>query len=80
MKGVDNMAVKSTKVQSTMNVKFKTGIDAKGEDILKNQRFSKVKVTAGDDNILAVGTALGTLLKYPMVEVLREDINIIINE
>ena len=74
------MAVKSTKVQSTMNVKFKTCIDAKGNDILKNQRFSKVKVTAGDDNILAVGTALGTLLKYPMVEVLREDINIVINE
>ena len=80
MKGVDNMAVKSTKVQSTMNVKFKTGIDAKGNDILKNQKFSKVKVTAGDSNILAVGTALGTVLKYPMVDIAREDINIIINE
>jgi hypothetical protein len=80
MKGVDIMAVKSTKVQSTMNVKFKTGIDAKGNDILKNQRFSKVKVTAGDSNILAIGTVLGALLKYPMVDVAREDINIIINE
>ena len=74
------MTVKSTKVQSTMNVKFKTGIDVNGKDILKNQRFSKVKVTAVDDNILTVGTALGTLLKYPMVKVLREDINIVINE
>jgi hypothetical protein len=80
MKGVDIMAVKSTKVQSTMNVKFKTGIDAKGNDILKNQKFSKVKVTAGDSNILAVGTALGALLRYPMVDVAREDTNIIINE
>ena len=74
------MAVISTKVQSTMNVKFKTGIDATGKDILKNQRFSKVKVTAGEAGILAVGTAFGTLLKYPLVEVLREDINILINE
>ena len=74
------MAVTSTKVQSTMNVKFKTGIDAKGKDILKNQRFSKVKVTAVEAGIFAVGTALGTLLKYPLVEVLREDINILINE
>lgn len=80
MKGVDIMAVKSTKVQSTMNVKFKTGIDAKGNDILKNQKFAKVKVTAADSNILSVGTALGALLKYPMVDVVREDTNIIINE
>jgi len=74
------MAINSTKVQSTMVVKFKTGVDEKGKDIIKNQRFSKVKVVATDENILLVGQALGTLLKYPLIEVDREDQNLIINE
>jgi len=74
------MAVRSTKVQSTMVLKFKTGVDETGKDIIKSQRFSKVKVIATDENILLVGQAFGTLLKYPLVEVAREDENQIINE
>ncbi|MCM8709592.1 DUF1659 domain-containing protein [Clostridium sp. SYSU_GA19001] len=71
------MAVNSTKVQSTMVIKFKAGTDINGNDIFKNQRFSKVKVTADDESILNVGTQLGTLLKYPLVEVIREDQNLV---
>lgn len=70
------MAV-STKVQSTMIIKFKTGTDANGEDILKSQRFSKIKVDAEDESILAVGTELGGLLKYSLAEVVREDLNLV---
>lgn len=71
------MAVNSTKVQSTMIIKFKTGTDAKGEDIIKSKRFSKVKVDASDENILEVGTQLGGLLKHPLADVIREDLNLV---
>lgn len=74
------MAAKSTKVLSSVVLKIKTGINAKGENILKAVRYSKVKVTASDEDVLAVGTAIGTLLAYPLQEVVREDQNIIINE
>lgn len=74
------MAVKSTKVQSTMSIKFKTGVDAKGKDTTKSHKFSNVKVAAADEDVFAVGTAIGSLLKYQLVDVLRDDQSSIENE
>ena len=79
MKGVDKMAANSIKIHSAMILRFKEGVVAKGQDILKNQSFSKIKVTATDDEILAVGTALGALLAFPLVDVSRQDQSTIIN-
>ena len=73
------MATNSTKVHSAMVLKFKNGVDTKGKDIIKSQSFSKVKVAATDDEILAVGTALGALLEFPLVDVSRQDQSTIIN-
>ena len=73
------MATNSTKVHSAMVLKFKNGVDSKGKDIIKSQSFSKVKVAATDDEILAVGTALGALLAFPLVDVSRQDQSTIIN-
>ena len=73
------MATNSTKVHSAMILKFKNGVDAKGKDIIKNQSFSKVKVEATDDEILAVGEVLGGLLAFPLVNVSRQDQSTIIN-
>lgn len=73
------MATNSTKIHSTMILKFKSGVDIRGKDITKNQSFSKIKVTATDDEILAVGTALGALLAFPLVDVSRQDQSTIIN-
>ncbi|SKA78820.1 Protein of unknown function [Clostridium sp. USBA 49] len=70
------MAV-STKVQSSMIIKFKTGVDANGEDVFKSTRFSKIKVDSADENILFIGTEIGKLLKYPLSEVIREDLNVV---
>lgn len=74
------MSTKSTTVQSTVSLKFKTGVDAKGKDVLKSQKFSNVKVTASNDDIYTVGTSLGTLLMYPVTDVIRDDSNQIINQ
>lgn len=73
------MAVTTTKVQSILAIKYKVGMDAKGNDQFKTQRFSKVKVNAPDEKLFEIGTALGTLLKYPVNEVLREDDQLIVN-
>lgn len=74
------MATKSTRVQSAMVVKFKAGVDAGGKDIIKGQRFSKLKVTSNDEDILAVGTSFGGLLENELVDVSREDQSIIVNQ
>jgi hypothetical protein len=73
MKGVYIMAVNSTILDSALVVRYKTGIDAKGNDILKNQRFNSLKVDSSDENAYAVGVAIGGLLAFPMVDVQREN-------
>lgn len=73
------MSAKTTKLQSEMQISFKTGVDTKGNDIIKKQNFSKVKVAAIDDDILAVGTAIGNVLKYSVSQIERIDTNSIIN-
>jgi hypothetical protein len=74
------MAVRSSTFQSNMVVRFKNGVDATGNDIIKSQRFSKIKVNALDEDILTVGTELGTLLKYPFADVVKENHSFLINE
>jgi hypothetical protein len=69
------MAVTSTKTQSAFVMKTKEGVDLNGKDIVKSQRFSKIKVDALDDQIFEVSDVLGTLLKYPVIGVVREDDN-----
>lgn len=72
------MAVQSTRVNTALALKYKTGVDASGSDILKTKRFSNVKVTAPDQNIFSTAEALSSLLKYEVVDVLRSDDNIIV--
>jgi hypothetical protein len=73
MKGVYHMAVNSTIVDSALVIQFKTGIDAKGNDIVKNQRFNSLKVDSTDEDAYAVGAAIGGLLTFPLVDVQREN-------
>lgn len=72
MKGDDNMAT-STKVQTSLVLKFKTGVNKAGKDIIKEQSFSGVKVNAVDDDIYAVADSIGNLLQYPVVQILKSD-------
>lgn len=71
---------KSTLVQSTVQISYRIGQSAAGKDIIKNQKFSKVKVTALDDDVFTVATALGTLLNYPVQGIVRLDNNLITNQ
>lgn len=74
------MATTATKLQSSMVIKYKVGTDANGKDVLKKQSFTNVKVDAADDNIYAAAQALGSLLAYPLNEILRSDDSSIVSE
>jgi hypothetical protein len=67
------MAILSTVVGTAMNIKFKAGLDSLGNDIIKGRKYSNLKVNSIDDDILSVATALGNLLRYEVVEVLRSN-------
>lgn len=73
------MAVQSTLVNTGMSIKYKAGIDALGNDVVKAKRFSNVKVTAADENILLIATTLGTLMKDEVLEIVRSNDSLIVN-
>jgi hypothetical protein len=67
------MAAKATKLQTTLLVKYKDGVDAKGKEIIKNMRFSKVKTTATEQDILDVALEIEKILGKTLDEIIRED-------
>ncbi|WML33455.1 DUF1659 domain-containing protein [Clostridium sp. OS1-26] len=73
------MAATATKLQTALLLKYKDGVDAKGKEIIKSQRFSKVKTTATEQDIYDVSVEIGKLLGKPLDEVIREDQSGIMN-
>ncbi|MBI6873454.1 MULTISPECIES: DUF1659 domain-containing protein [Clostridium] len=73
------MAATATKLQTTLVIKYKDGVDAKGKEIIKSQRFSKVKTTATEQDIYDVSVEVGKLLGKTLDEVIREDQSGIMN-
>ena len=67
------MAATATKLQTTLIVKYKDGVDAKGKEIIKKQSFSKVKVTATEQDLFDVSVEISKLLGKTLDEVVRED-------
>ena len=73
MKGVDNMAVVSTKVASALKLTMKVGVDDSGKDKFRAKTLSNLKVAAVDEDIFAVGQAISNLKAYPLFGIDRED-------
>lgn len=67
------MAATATKLSSTLVLKYIDGVDAEGKDIIKTQRFSKVKVTATEQDLLDMALEVEKLLGKNLNEVIRED-------
>lgn len=65
--------------KTTLNLHYVCGQDEKGKDIYKNQRFSKVKPAAVDDDIFEAAQALVSLMPMEsMPEVQRENVNLLV--
>jgi hypothetical protein len=73
------MAVQSTLLKSSLTMKYKEGVDVNGKDIIKSKKFSNIKVTATAQNIFDTAAAFGPLMKYPVLETLRSDDNLLTN-
>ncbi len=73
------MAAKATKLETAMILKYQDGVDKTGKEILKKQRFSKIKTSAVEQDLFDVAKEFGTLLGKPLDELIREDQNSITN-
>ena len=73
------MAAQSTLLKSALTIKYKEGVDTNGNDIVRTKKFSNVKVTAVTQSLYDVSAAFAPLMKYPVLETLRSDENILVN-
>jgi hypothetical protein len=73
------MAVQSTLLKSSLTLKYKEGVDVNGSDIIRSKKFSNVKVTATAQDVYDTAAVFGPLMKYPVLEMLRSDDNLLTN-
>ena len=67
------MAVKSTKVSSSLKLTMQVGVDINGKDKFATKRLGNLKVAAVDEDIFAIGQAISNIKTYPLFGIDRED-------
>jgi hypothetical protein len=67
------MAVVKTPLGTTLRMTLETGLDLKGNPILKNRNYSNVKPTASDQDLFDVGNLLVGLQQYSLNTIQRLD-------
>jgi hypothetical protein len=73
------MAVQSSAVKSALTLKYKEGVDLSGTNIIKAKKFANVKTDSLDADLYALANALTPLMKYPVLDIVRSNENILIN-
>ncbi|MGL5085930.1 MAG: DUF1659 domain-containing protein [Clostridium sp.] len=71
------MAVNTILVDTAVVVKYKVGVDTKGNEIFKNQRASELNLLATDENLLGLGEVVGSFLSYPVTDVTKESVHLL---
>lgn len=60
------MAVVSTPVDSKLKISVQTGLDDKGDAILRSRSYNKVKTTAPDEDLMDVAKQIAGLQIHPV--------------
>lgn len=74
------MAAKLVKTERNLIIKYATGVDDKGREIIKYQRMPKLKISADSQDVLDVVNLMKDFLENPISEILIEDKNTLVNE
>ena len=63
--------VESTLVSSSMVIKYVSGVTSAGKDVVKSQKFNKIRKNMSDEDIFAVGTAIMSLMVDQIVDLAK---------
>ncbi|MDF2875430.1 MAG: hypothetical protein K0R22_2113 [Sporomusa sp.] len=74
------MAVVKAPQSGKVVLKVQTGINATGSPVFKLRTYANVKSEAADSDIFAVAEGLGSLQQHTLVDIVRQDINNLINQ
>ena len=71
------MATNSVLMDTAVVLKYKVGVDAKGNDIFKSQKASELNLTATDEVLLDLSDVMGSFINYPVSQVTKETVNLL---
>ncbi|GAB6158814.1 DUF1659 domain-containing protein [Desulfotomaculum varum] len=74
------MAVVKQSYSCSMKLRYQNGVNAQGDPVFINSTYSKVKVTAADQDIYDVAQAINSLQSRTLVAVNRVDDNQLVSE
>ncbi|SFC01886.1 Protein of unknown function [Bacillus sp. OV322] len=58
---------------STLKLSFDTGMNEKGEAVLKRKSYANIKTQSAADELFSAAKLIASLQVYPLQEVVRED-------
>lgn len=73
------MAATASKISSTISLKLRTGVDENGRDVFKSVALRNIKINAVEQDLFDVAQEVASALKYPVEDILKQDISEIIN-
>lgn len=73
------MATQKITTSTKLNVQVQTGVNTSGLPIVTNRSYGGIKVTAADDDVMAVGQAIAAVQSLPVMAYQRVDYAELIN-
>lgn len=67
------MAVVKTPQSTKLVIKVQTGVNTSGNPVYRLRSYTNIKTAAADADIYAIGQAMGSVQKYAVTEVSRQD-------
>jgi hypothetical protein len=74
------MAVVTMPQSGKLVIKVQTGVNAAGSPVTRLRTFANIRPDAADSDIFAVAAGLVSLQKYPLVDIVRQDVNNLVNQ
>ncbi|MBB6715575.1 DUF1659 domain-containing protein [Clostridium gasigenes] len=71
------MAVNSVLMDTAVVVKYKVGVDTKGNEIFRNQRANELNLLATEETLMDLGDIIGDFISYPISQVTKETVTLL---
>ena len=71
------MAVNSILVDTSVVVKYKVGVDSKGNDVFRTQRANDLNLLATDETLMDLGDVIGSFIEHPIAQVTKESVSLL---
>lgn len=72
------MAISTEKLERELVFEYANGKNAKGEEVIKNQKIGELKLSATEDNIHEVGEAIKKIMGTTVMKlIVKEDLQLI---